>query len=160
MAKGSVHALATVVAGGVITPGLVWLGHVEVVQALAFAGGCLVGLIINPDLDIRRFTHAEEVVRVTGGRAGGFLAGVWYLVWWPYAHLVPFHRHPISHLPLVGTVGRVLYLGALLGLLYGLLGLLLSLPPLPVQVLTSTNFWWGFGGLALVDSLHTLLDLI
>ncbi len=116
----------------------------------------MAGLLVNPDLDVRHFTHDDAVVRKSVGR---FLAGLWYALWWPYARLVPYHRHPLSHFPLAGTFGRVLYLGLIFLVLRGLAGLLLPLPPV-ILPLSSGWLWWGLGGLAAVDALHTLLDVI
>src|SRR5512138_3620962 len=109
MPIGKIHAISTAFAGGVAAPVLYTLGHVPAGETLAFALGCLAGLIVTPDLDIRRITYAERLVRRSGGRLGRFLAELWYALWWPYAHLVPYHRHPLSHFPLVGTLLRVLY---------------------------------------------------
>ncbi len=156
MATGKTHAITTVLAAGVFGPSLHLLGHVPLAESLCFVGGCMAGLLVNPDLDLRRFTHAEEVVQKSFGR---FLAGLWYALWWPYARLVPSHRHPLSHFPLVGTFGRALYLGLVFVLLRVLLGLLVPLPQL-VLPLSSSWLWWTLGGLAVVDALHTLLDLI
>ncbi len=156
MATGKAHAITTVLAAGVFGPSLHLLGHVPLAESLFFVGGCMAGLLVNPDLDMRRFTHAEEVVQKSFGR---FLAGLWYVLWWPYARLVPSHRHPLSHFPLVGTFGRALYLGLVFVLLWVLLGLLVPLPQLALP-LTSSWLWWTLGGLAVVDALHTLLDLI
>lgn len=118
MPSGKVHAISTVMAGGIAAPLLYTLGHVSTGETLAFAAGCLAGLIITPDLDIRQFIYAEQVVRHSGGWLGRILAGLWYALWWPYAHLIPYHRHPLSHLPLVGTALRALYLGLILAGLY------------------------------------------
>ncbi len=143
-------------AAGVFGPSLHLLGRVPLVESLCFVSGCMAGLLVNPDLDVRHFTHAEQVVRKSVGR---LLAGLWYALWWPYSRLVPFHRHPMSHFPIVGTFGRILYISLFLLLIRGLLGLLVTLPPLSIP-LSSGWLWWGFGGLAAVDALHTLLDLI
>ncbi len=156
MATGKIHAFTTAVAAGVFGPSLYFLGRVPLAESLCFTGGCMAGLLINPDLDIRRFTHAEEVVQKSFGR---FMAGLWYALWWPYSRLVPSHRHPLSHFPLVGTFGRAFYLGLVFVLLRSLLGLLVPLPPLSLP-LSSGWLWWTLGGLAAADSLHTLLDVI
>ncbi len=155
MATGKVHAFTTVFAAGVFGPSLYLLGHVPLAESLCFTCGCMAGLLINPDLDMRRFTHAEEVVKKSFGR---FMAGMWYALWWPYSRLVPGHRHPLSHFPLVGTFGRAVYLGLVLVLLRSLLGLLVPLPPL-VLPLSSGWLWWSLGGLAAADILHTMLDV-
>ena len=156
MATGKTHAIATVLAAGVFGPSLYWLGRVPLAESLCFAGGCMAGLLVNPDLDIRHFTHAEAVVRKSAGR---FLAGLWYALWWPYAHLVPYHRHPASHFPLVGTFGRALYMALIFLFFRGLASLAVPLAPLSLP-LSSAWLWWGLGGLAVVDTLHTFLDVI
>jgi uncharacterized metal-binding protein len=161
MSTGRTHAMATVILGGVLAPGLFLLGHVALENSLAFASGCMLGLVVNPDLDLRRFTHAEQVVRDSGGPLGRTLAGLWYALWWPYAHLIPFHRHSLSHFPLVGTALRLIYLGAIIGLLYWLAGWVIALPDLlPLPGPLASLFWWGTIGLAAVDGLHTLMDII
>jgi uncharacterized metal-binding protein len=136
-------------------PVLYLVGHTSFPQAACFAGGCLAGLVIDPDLDIRHFTHAEYVLRHSAGR---FLAGLWYGLWWLYARLIPYHRHPLSHFPLVGTLGRVLYLLLVVELVWFLAGRLVPLPPLSWPPATSGT-WWALGGLALVDGLHALMDI-
>jgi len=137
-------------------PMLYFVGHTSLPQAACFAGGCLAGLVIDPDLDIRRPTHAEDVVRSSAGR---LLAGIWFGLWWPYSHLIPRHRHPLSHFPVVGTLGRVLYLALVFVLLWFLLGLFIALPPLTFPPLSS-GLWWALAGLALVDALHALMDIL
>ena len=157
MSRGRVHALATVIAGGVLSPSLVVLGHLPIEQASAFAAGCLTGLVINPDLDVRRFTHAESVMRRTGGRLGRLLSNLWYALWWPYSRLIPRHRHPLSHMPILGTVVRLIYLAVILFAIHWLIGLVISLPDLPMPGPLS---WWGAAGLAVVDTLHYIMDRI
>src|SRR5512146_688351 len=131
MASGKTHAVATVLTAGVFGPSLYFLGRVPLAESLCFATGCMIGLLVNPDLDVRHFTHAEQVVRKSVGR---FLAGLWYALWWPYARMVPRHRHPLSHFPLVGTLGRVVYIALFLILMRGLVGLLAPLPPLSLPL--------------------------
>lgn len=161
MATGKAHALATVIAGGVAAPALVLLAHVPAGEGAAFAVGCLAGLLVNPDLDLRRFTHAEQVVRDSTGPLGRFFAGLWYAFWWPYARLIPSHRHPLSHFPLLGTLLRLLYLGLVLSGFYLLARLVINtLPPLAAlaPALLQPAAAWAAAGLALVDALHALMD--
>jgi uncharacterized metal-binding protein len=156
MPNGKTHALATTLVAGTIGPALCLFAGQPLAQAAAFTAGCLAGLIVNPDLDVRRPTFSHWVVRRNAGQIAAWL---WSLVWWPYAHLVvPTHRHPLSHLPLLGTAIRVMYLVIGLALAWWALRLLLPLPPL-IFPTGSPAFWWGLGALALVDTLHTLMDL-
>jgi len=97
MASGRSHDRAT---GLLALPfGLLWgplLGPMGiVVAAAAFLIG---GLWLSPDLDTRS----------NATRRWGPLR----LLWWPYRHLLP-HRSILSHSPVLGSAGRLLYLGVL-----------------------------------------------
>lgn len=157
MASGKAHAIATVAAGIVAPPIAVLWGGVPLAYGAAIAAGCFVGLVITPDLDIRRFTHAHEVVRRLNRQLGWLLALLWFGFWWPYARLIPRHRHPLSHLPVLGTALRLLYLGAVYLLFYWLFNLIFVLDPLAWP---GPWFWWAAAGLALADALHYLMDVI
>jgi uncharacterized metal-binding protein len=100
-----------------------WLGLAGVVTAgLAFLVG---GLLLSPDLD----THSNPTRRW----------GPLRLLWWPYRRLLR-HRSLLSHSPLLGTAGRLSYLGAL-----GLAACLLLQPlgaPTPQQLLEASLALW------------------
>lgn len=159
MATGRHHAIATAVVGGALSAGLYMLAHCPLPETVLFACGCLTGLVINPDLDIRRSTHAVRVVRNSTGQLGQIFGWLWYLLWWPYAYLIPRHRHPLSHLPVIGTAGRLLYLGVFLAAAYALLDWFFVLPALTEFPAPALNLlaWWA-GGLGVIDTLHVLLD--
>ena len=76
-----------------------WLGWAGVITAAtAFLVG---GLLLSPDLDTRSNASNRW--------------GPLRLLWWPYRRLLR-HRSLVSHTPLIGTAGRLLYLmGLLLG---------------------------------------------
>ena len=98
MASGRAHDRATWLLA--LPFGLLWgpwLGTAGVATAaLAFLVG---GLWLSPDLD----THSRP------SRRWGPLR----LLWWPYRRLLR-HRSLLSHSPLLGSAGRLLYLLALL----------------------------------------------
>ena len=170
MASGKTHAAATTFAAA-LSPLLFSSGSVE--QDLARMGGCLAGLILTPDLDIERKTHAHSVVArlgrelgetiskrgsIWGGAIGEALAFVWWAFWWPYGKLVP-HRSIWSHGPIIGTLGRLLYLFCLPVLIWWLLALTGPLsPPYVVLPAKSALLRQGVLGLAISDALHTLFD--
>ncbi len=138
MPSGKVHAVATTLMAGSIAPALVLLGGQPIACAAAFTAGCLVGLIVNPDLDVRHPTYSHAILRRSGGSLLGWL---WGLFWWPYVHMIiPRHRHPVSHLPVLGTLIRVVYLLAALFLAWGLLRVVLPLPAFPAPLPISS---WG-----------------
>lgn len=112
---------------------------------LAAGGGCLLGIILSPDLDQESLSAAEyKIVKYTLGL--GFL---WAMLWFPYALAIK-HRSPISHWPLLGTAGRLVYLGAF-GLIAHSFGWVPPLVPLPLLA-------WGVAGLAVSDAAHWFMD--
>jgi uncharacterized metal-binding protein len=73
---------------------------------LAGGLGCLAGIALTPDLDQEGLSSSEHwIIKATFGL--GFL---WTMLWYPYARLCK-HRSPLSHSPLLGTAGRLLYMG-------------------------------------------------
>jgi uncharacterized metal-binding protein len=100
-----------------------WLGGTGMaVASLSFLAG---GLLLSPDLDTRS----------NPTRRWGPLR--W--LWWPYRRLLS-HRSLVSHTPLIGTAGRLLYLAlVLLGLC--LIGRPLGTPP-PRQLLEVLQALW------------------
>jgi uncharacterized metal-binding protein len=124
MASGRAHDRATRLLA--LPFGLLWwpwLGAPGV--AGAGLGFLLGGLLLSPDLDTRS----------NPTRRWGALR----LLWWPYRRLLP-HRSPLSHSPLLGTAGRLAYLGGLV-----LLGAA-ALQPLgltsPAEVLAAASDLW------------------
>ncbi|MEB3234772.1 MAG: metal-binding protein [Cyanobacteriota bacterium] len=100
-----------------------WLG----LAGAAVASACFVagGLLLSPDLDTRS----------NATRRWGPLK----LLWWPYRRLLS-HRSLISHTPLIGSAGRLLYLAGLavgLCLLAGPLG-----APQPAQLIATAQELW------------------
>jgi uncharacterized metal-binding protein len=124
MASGQHHDRATCLLA--LPFGLLWWPWLgpggSALAGLAFLGG---GLWLSPDLD----THSNPTRRW----------GPLRLLWWPYRRLLA-HRSLLSHSPLLGTAGRLLYLAALL------LGLCqLGQPfgaPTPLQLLAFGHALW------------------
>ena len=106
----------------------------------------LTGLLVGPDLDVDAGNISRHYVR---RRAGPVVAALWGLFWLPYAVAVR-HRSPLSHAPLIGTVGRLAYIVAAVWIVCVVAGV--SLPPLHPLML------WYAGGLAVADVGHYLLD--
>lgn len=125
MASGIAHDRATCLLA--LPCGLLcwpWWGSLAAsVCSLSFLIG---GLWLSPDLDI-----ASRPSRRWGPLR---------LLWWPYRRYVP-HRSPLSHAPLLGSAGRLAYLGVLLLLFCGLLQPLGA--PSPQALLHSLADLWG-----------------
>lgn len=71
-------------------------------------------------------------------------------LFWAYARMIP-HRG-ISHMPVVGTLTRVLYLGVI-GLL---VWIVVGRPALPTYL--PWRVLWVVAGLVIVDALHWVRD--
>ncbi len=177
MPDGKTHAAATVLAAGVVGPVAYFFGNASIETSIALSAGTMAGLLLSPDLDVRIGSRSFWLVRHSFGPLVGFF---WQWFWQPYARLIPRHRHPLSHFPLIGTALRLLYLFLVFGGLYWAFrelwiyagsvgsgaGLMLvdqlgrSLPPPPSlsSLLTWPYFWWAGAGLAIADGLHTLMD--
>ncbi|GAB4521123.1 MAG: hypothetical protein Fur0018_01290 [Anaerolineales bacterium] len=148
MPNGKVHATATVLAAAVSTPVLLTLTSPP--HALSWAGGCLCGLLVTPDLDLEQPTRSHTLVRRS---AGPVWMLVWFLFWYPYARLLP-HRSPWSHAPVIGTLLRVAYMAFL-----PMLGVFLWQGSVRLPGwLRSTPLLWGLSGLIFVDALHAGMD--
>jgi uncharacterized metal-binding protein len=132
-------ALACAVAFAAL--GLAW----PLAAGLGLAGG-LAALFINPDLDQVGVSSAEmNVTRIP--LVGWLLGALWIGFWFPYAGLVQSvrafgrrgHRSPLSHWPLVGTIGRLAYILAAYTLVQLVAGLVFfvrlpGLEALPIEV--------------------------
>jgi uncharacterized metal-binding protein len=105
MASGRSHDRATT---GLALPfGLLCWPVLGATAALAAGLAFLVGgLWLSPDLDTRS----------NASRRWGPLA----VLWWPYRRVLS-HRSALSHTPLLGSAGRLLYLAVTLALLSQLL---------------------------------------
>lgn len=150
MADGKSHGSITIGVATIITPITLIITH-SLYQTLLLGIGCLLGLFIEPDLDINHVTESEKRV-IDKLWIFGYL---WVALWIPYALIIP-HRSFISHTPFVGTIIRVLYLSIwawavclsldignwVLNLLGSNLGLL----------------WWLILGLSISDIGHWIAD--
>lgn len=131
MPSGKVHAGITL-ATALVTYTIGMKSGDSPDYAVATALGCLSGILLTPDLDVKG-TRADKIVREN---AGLIPAVVWGLFWNPYSALIP-HRSVLSHGLIIGTLIRLVYIAvplALFGILPGpgpvidrlILGLVLS----------------------------------
>ncbi len=158
MASGENHVKATALIAlpaGVLAAlsGAGWLA------GAACSLGCLSGIILSPDLDVEHRTRSEYLVYRYMGR---FLGAAWFAFWWPYARLIP-HRHPLSHWPVMGTLGRILYIYFAGGALWFAAAWMIRGRGVWMPLgdwLESIYFIWGILGLGLADALHFLMDAL
>ena len=83
------------------------------------------------------------------------LKGLLTLPFRPYSYL--FRHRGISHMPLIGTITRILWLIGFLALLFHCLDW--AMPSLH-SYWKEPYVWFGIGGLAVADLFHVLLDSV
>jgi uncharacterized metal-binding protein len=105
--------------------------------AIAFCYGTF---LLHPDLDLARNIRLFS------------LKGILTLPFRPYSYF--FRHRGISHLPVIGTLTRVLWL---LGCLYFAFFLLDKAIP-HLHFWNQPLVWFGVAGLAVADLLHVFLD--
>jgi uncharacterized metal-binding protein len=149
MASGRSHDRAT---GLLALPfGLLWWPLLGAMGTMVAAAAFLIGgLWLSPDLDTRS----------NATRRWGPLR----LLWWPYRRWLP-HRSVFSHSPVLGTAGRLFYLGVLVMFIS-----LLLMPygsPGPDQLMNALQQHWvdrkalvvtALAGLEMSSWLHLLQD--
>jgi len=165
MADGKTHALGTEtlavllfaaeatlgrVAGGALGPTLLY--------SAALGGGAMLGLFLTPDLDVNAGSISEEEVREISPVG----ENLWWIYWYPYRLILP-HRSPLSHWPIIGTLGRLLYLTipywAGLGVTYFLDPSIFNwLAQTGMELILVPLFRVALLGLAGADLLHFFMD--
>ena len=145
VASGRAHAAASLILALPCGIAIGWLTNDAGAGMLAAAGCGVGGIVLSPDLDMaQEITESERLVI----RRLGPLGWLWTLLFWPYGILVP-HRDWKSHAPIIGTLGRLLYLALPLLLLARWQGWTLAIP----------DWLWPWAvGLAVADSIHWMMD--
>lgn len=155
MPNGRCHSTATVATASVFLQHFV-AGVVVTATSISeyndwafwMACGAFTGLIVEPDLDQDYQAAPLGTIRQTGGDG---MARVWQLYWTPYARLIP-HRSWLSHAPIIGTVGRILYLAPIYAIPLLIWTYFFGFPTAPF-------IGWALG-LAWVDLLHFVMDFL
>lgn len=152
MSSGKTHAIGSLVSAP-IAMGLVY-SYTSDPRLALFAGiGSVSGILLTPDLDQESISASEwKLIQITCGI--GFL---WNALWGPYSTFIP-HRSVLSHLPVLGTCLRLLYLYAALSICLWIFDSTLSLPSFEVLV-RSPDFRAFVAGLVASDISHWILDL-
>jgi len=137
--------------------GLYWLGAragLSETANQAVAAGCILGILITPDLDVDRPVRSHFVVF---RRFGPAIAVVWRLVWLPYG-LAIRHRSWVSHMPIAGTLIRSAYFLCIASILVWAAGRFggFALPTEGIPALIP----WALIGLAASDALHWAADIL
>jgi uncharacterized metal-binding protein len=134
--KGAAHGIITIGLAGSIIYAASYIGAPKEI-ALQVTAGCLLGLLVTPDLD-----QAEI----------GTLKRPWLIPWWLYGKLFK-HRSFLSHFPAIGTLIRVIYGIALIALASRFI-------PIHVQIPYGPWIFWSFVGLIVADTGHYITDIL
>ena len=128
--------------------------------AIEPAMGALVGIFIGPDQDVDNGNISNTILKK---RMGAWAERGWSLLWHNYRVSVK-HGSPLSHFPIISTIGRLAYLYLLILVLpYSIIELVL---PGAWDVGRELRWWsdWILGhwgvilGLAGSDLIHYVLD--
>jgi len=145
VSSGKAHARASLMLAPLTGAGVAIWTRDPAAGACA-ALGCASGVILSPDLDVDHRTESEEVVWRWGCLFG--IVFQWY--WYGYGLAIK-HQKIWSHLPGLGTVGRVLYA------FWWAVPLSFAIRWTP-GVLFWWFAWWGFVGLLASDTGHWVMD--
>jgi len=165
MADGKTHASATQILAVLLFASEATKGKLleyplqpTLLYSAALAGGAMLGLILTPDLDANAGNISEEQLR----EISSFGENLWWMYWFPYRRLLP-HRSPFSHWPIIGTIGRLLYIS--IPYWIGLAVAYFLDPPIfsrlvqaGIWLITLPYFRVAVLGLAGTDLLHFFMD--
>lgn len=162
MSTGVVHNAVSVAAAATCFS-IALSSGLSVETATLLGVGCLAGIILTPDLDQQTYNRVENKWRKSKNPFVAILGQLYIIFWYPYALMIP-HRSWVSHMPIVGTVLRILYIlvfSSIILLVVGVVyqGALDAIPPL--WLLIPNNFERMapfFYGLAISDALHWFFD--
>src|ERR1044072_3589381 len=101
MSSGCVHQKASVI----LATGFV-LGSLAFGSGIEYATGALVGIMLNPDLDVDNGYICNHIMR---NRIGKWASKVWDALWYFYRKSLK-HGSELSHFPIVSTIFRLAYL--------------------------------------------------
>lgn len=139
MPNKETHAKATVI-GAIGSFPVAWSLGATLAEAAAISAGFLATLMINPDLDVNsRFPRRSPSKWIP------------WLIFLPYAKFIN-HRSPLSHMPVVGTLFRLVYLGILMAVIIRVLGISAEIVYGPFQ--------WIFIGMVISDMIHFFMDVV
>jgi uncharacterized metal-binding protein len=147
MSDGKTHegdSIALSIAIGIIAS----LYMKSIVAGGWMALGALCGVYLTPDLDVDGWIRSKRKVV----NSFGLFGYLWFGYWYPYSRAIR-HRHWISHMPVVGTAIRVLYVGIIPAIVATAVGVQLS-----DDLIIGLMLW--FIGLVISDTAHWLRDFL
>lgn len=105
--NGKAHGMATKICAPIVGAAIAFTMK-DIGLGLAAAVGCLIGLVVDPDLDCNSTLSLMNASRWRMMKLWRPLGYVWFVIWWPYGKW--FYHRGISHTPIIGTATRIMYL--------------------------------------------------
>lgn len=112
MASGETHARLAIASQIPLTVLGVAALFVNASFGVGLVAGGVIGIVVTPDIDHHNRTHEEKRVYEFDRTLGI----IWQWLWSGYALTMP-HRG-ISHMPIVGTITRIVYVALLLKIVF------------------------------------------
>lgn len=160
MPSGVTHATISVAAAPAVGVYALNLTNSPTLAFCAAVGCGVVGILVTPDLDQQTRGWAENKLLRSRNIVIALFGAIHYVLWYPYALFIP-HRHFLSHFPIVGTAGRLVYLASALSVVYWLVTAVMHIPlVLPAWSSISGYMTAVVAGLAVSDTLHFVADVI
>ena len=126
-----------------------------------YSVGSLLGIMFSPDLDVDAKNVSSTIMRK---KVGWFAEKAWDVFWYWYRRSLK-HGSPLSHFPIISTLGRIFYIFLLIIVVPEFLLKLLLFPNMSLMYELT---WWinillvGYKiviGLMASDLLHWALDI-
>lgn len=157
MSSGLWHNRATITATTICT--LLALPY-EPTIALCVAIGGLSGILLTPDLDQPTLNRVENQLIKNKSLLLRLVGYVYVTFFSAYAYMFG-HRSFWTHWPIVGTVGRLLYIA----IVFGIIRLLATPIDYAIILWQSGMINWqyiiyGFIMLTIVDTIHWVMDFV
>jgi len=158
MSAGHVHQKASVFLSlGFMVTCILTLDVTNVLYSI----GSLIGIILTPDLDVDNGFIGNTIIRK---RVGYFAEYIWDGVWYLYRRSLK-HGSPLSHFPVISTLGRIFYIFFIFIVLPHSLFSFLFSPSWDLQYVL--NWYWEsimsntkiIFGLMCSDIIHWALDV-
>src|SRR4030043_2180311 len=103
MSDGKTHIKASLILAGGFGLGAVFTLSPS---GVLYSVGSLLGIMLSPDLDLDVRNVSSKIMRK---KVGWFAEKAWDVFWHYYRKSLK-HGSPLSHLPVVGTLGRIFYI--------------------------------------------------
>ena len=177
MSAGYVHKKASIILAGAFAGAAFFTLDIS---ALYYSVGALIGIIITPDLDVDNGFIGDKTIRqliagkfnkkrlftsTTRKAIAEVVLWLWIKLWYWYRRSLK-HGSPLSHLPIISTIGRIAYVYFML----------IALPHIILKYSLSLDWnidgvlgWYWYGilsqykiitGLMASDLIHWTLDVL